>query len=58
MSDSYYAMIAAKEQAKADGKDWDRIGVAEQDTYTNAEMRKAGYQRDGYMGAGAYRWTR
>ena len=58
MSDSYYAMIAAKEQAKADGKDWDRIGVAEQDTYTNAEMSKAGYQRGDYMGAGAYRWPR
>ena len=58
MSDSYYAMIAAKEQAKADGKDWDRIGVAAQDEYTDAEMRKAGYERGEYMGAGAYRWTR
>ena len=58
MSDSYYAMIAAKEQAKADGKDWARIGVAAQDEYTDAEMRKAGYERDNYMGAGAYRWTR
>ena len=49
-------MTAAKEQAKADGKDWDRIGVAEQDTYINAEMAKAGYKRGAYMGAGAGSW--
>ena len=58
MNESYYAYHTAKAKAEAEGKNWDRIGVAEQDTYTNAEMRKAGYQRDGYMGAGAYRWTR
>ena len=58
MSDSYYAYHTAKEKAETDGKNWDRIGVAEQDKYTDVEMKRRGYKRDGYMGAGAYRWTR
>ena len=56
MNESYYAHHTAKAKAEADGKNWDRIGVAEQDTYINAEMAKAGYKRGAYMGAGAGSW--
>jgi hypothetical protein len=58
MNESYYAHHTAKAKAEADGKNWDRIGVAEQDTYINAEMAKAGYKSGAYMGAGARRWSK
>ena len=55
---TYYAYGNAKEKAEAEGKNWDTMGVAAQDEYTDAEMRKAGYERGEYMGAGAWRWNK
>lgn len=43
--DSYYAMQAAKKKAKEDGKVWDKMGQDEKDRYSDAEMKKAGYEK-------------
>ena len=59
--DSYYARVAGKEQWLKDnpGKtalDFERAGVDVQDRYIDPEMRKRGYQKDRYIGAGAWEW--
>jgi len=45
-SDSYYAMVAAKEKAKKMGKVWARMGQAEKDALVKPEMLRRGYKQD------------
>lgn len=53
-SDSYYAMQKAKEKAKKDGKDWNKMGQDERDRYSDKEMKAAGYEKK----PGNTQWTK
>jgi len=55
---TYYAMIEAKKQFLKDNpnkteKDFDKIGVMEQDKYIDIEMKKIGFNNKKYIGSGA-----
>ena len=62
-NDSYYAYQDAvsnwlKDNPGMTARDFEDAGVDVQDRYVDPEMKKRGYKKDRYIGAGAWEWSK
>jgi len=61
--ESYYAYHDGKDAWLKDNpgkseRDWDMTGTDVQDQYVDYQMKKRGYKKTRYIGAGAWEWCK